>query len=149
MSCPFYGYCQGTLMPGTGACPTTRFYLTSIGYIVAQFLRVSVIYYLILIGAKKANFTPWYVPSMAPPGTLWFTACSTSHWLLTPLEGNIIRLQFTGIAFFMFAFFRSAFFRSAFKRRVCSLPIKELHPIGYNFISSARLAILALPGAHT
>ena len=68
-------------MLGTGASPASRCYLSSIGYIVSQFLRVLIIYYFRLVGTKGTDLPPGYVPGSTPLGTLCFGYFTSGHLL--------------------------------------------------------------------
>ena len=68
-------------MLGTGTSPSTRRYLSPIGNIISQFLRVFIIYYLRLIGTKGTDLTSGYIPGSGPLCTLSFGYFPSGHSL--------------------------------------------------------------------
>ncbi len=108
---------QGTLMSGTGTCPTAWLNLSSVRYIFNQNRDVLVAYLLYMITTEKTDLTPGRIPAATPPAcpALRISSYPSRHYStlllkllsLDHLLRDIIRAQLLNSGFsFIRLFFR-------------------------------------------
>ena len=145
MTRPLDCHGEATLVSGTGPGPAPRLYLATVRDVGTQLARVLVVDRLVLVGAKET-----YLASRSVSATeacllraegfpfcfrLWF-----GHWLVTPLEWNIVRGNVS-------LFRVSATVLTGGGGGTTSLAVEEIHAVGDDLVARPLLTVLSFPGA--